>query len=302
MPDHDAIFKLLLTTFFAEFLALFFPDLLTLIDRDRLTFLDKELIRNPDDPDRRDVDLVVQVPLRDSEAFIVVHLEHQAQPDATLDRRMFRYFALLYERYSLPIYPIALCSYAAPRTPVRDRHKVSIGAFTPLEFRYRVVQLNQLDWRDYVHTPNPVAAALMTRMRIAKQDRVRVKLMCLHLLFGLPLATDDRNLIGTFISTYLRLEPAEEARVQHELAALRPDERTNVMQLMTEWEIKGRQEGRQEMAAELTLRQLTRKLGDLDATTRDRIAALPTERLTALSEALLDFASPADLHAWLDTP
>lgn len=74
------------------------------------------------------------------------------------------------------------------------------------------------------------------------------------------------------------------------------------MQLMTEWEIKGRQEGRQEMAAELTLRQLTRKLGDLDATTRDRIAALPTERLTALSEALLDFASPADLHAWLDTP
>jgi hypothetical protein len=38
-----------------------------------------------------------------------------------------------------------------------------------LEFRFRAIQLNQLNWRDYINSQNPVAAALMSKMKIAKR-------------------------------------------------------------------------------------------------------------------------------------
>jgi hypothetical protein len=65
---------------------------------------------------------------------------------------------------------------------------------------------------------------------------------------------------------------------------------------MTEWEVKGRTEERQE----LILRQLTRNLGPLPETMQSRVVALPPDTLLDLSEALLDFSSLNDLTDWLD--
>lgn len=50
----------------------------------------------------------------------------------------------------------------------------------------------------------------------------------------------------------------------------------------------------------LILRQLTRRLGDVDQSLRDRINRLSTEQLEALGVALLDFFQVADLLAWLE--
>lgn len=298
MIDHDAIFKRLLTTFFVEFLELFAPDVLALLDRERITFLDKESFANLVDPDRREADLVVQAQMREHPAYIIVHLEHQAQADSVIDRRMFRYFSRLYDQYDVPIYPIVLCSYPTPRTPAADRHQVTFPHRTVLDFRYQVVQLNRLDWHTYARNPNPLATALMARMRIANQDRVRVKLECLKLLTGKALEPARKQMIGGFIDTYLPLNPSEERQLQQELQTLLPTEREAVMVLMTQWERKGREEGKRE----LVMRQLTRKLGSLPANLEARIATLPTEHLELLGEALLDFTTVDELVAWLDHP
>jgi predicted transposase YdaD len=61
------------------------------------------------------------------------------------------------------------------------------------------------------------------------------------------------------------------------------------------------QEGRQEGEAALIVRQLTRLLGNLPEPQLQQIRSLPQARLEALGEALLDFASPADLQRWLTT-
>lgn len=50
----------------------------------------------------------------------------------------------------------------------------------------------------------------------------------------------------------------------------------------------------------LIIRQLTRRLGDVDQSLRDRIQRLSTEQLEALGVALLDFFQVADLVAWLE--
>ena len=76
------------------------------------------------------------------------------------------------------------------------------------------------------------------------------------------------------------------------------------MELMTEWEVKGleqgRIEGRTEERQELVLRLLTRKLGPLPEAVQSRVVALPPDALLDLSEALLDFSSLNDLPEWLD--
>ncbi|ODH01762.1 hypothetical protein A4S05_27380 [Nostoc sp. KVJ20] len=64
---------------------------------------------------------------------------------------------------------------------------------------------------------------------------------------------------------------------------------------------EGREEGREEATANLILRQLTKRFGELSQEIRSSISGLPLAVLEDLSEALLDFTSLADLQVWLET-
>jgi predicted transposase YdaD len=59
------------------------------------------------------------------------------------------------------------------------------------------------------------------------------------------------------------------------------------------------EEGRQEEAAALAIRQLARRFGNLDQATRETLTALSLQTLEQLAEDLLDFSGPGDLQAWL---
>ncbi|MEG4022175.1 Rpn family recombination-promoting nuclease/putative transposase [Microcoleus sp. S13C4] len=69
--------------------------------------------------------------------------------------------------------------------------------------------------------------------------------------------------------------------------------------------IKGMQEGRQEGIIEgqtaLILRQVARRTGEISPETKTRIRQLSLEQLEDLGEILLDFTSPEDLIAWLES-
>lgn len=304
--DHDAVFKLLLTTFFREFLELVAPELANVLDPAPLVFLDKESFVDLLDPDRREADLLVRVRLREQPAHVLIHLEHQAQPDPLLDRRVFRYFARFYDKFDLPVFPIVLCSYVKPRKPAREQHAVRILTRTILDFRYSVLQLNRLDWRDFLETTNPVAIALMARMHIAPADRWRVKAASLRLLVGARLSGAQRRLLSQFLDVYLRLEAAEEQAFQAEVATFAPPEREAVMELVTSWEQKGRAagllEGRVAGQRQVLEVVLTQKLGPLPADLLAQLQGLASSQLTALTLALPTLATTDDLHGWLATP
>lgn len=104
---------------------LFFPDVLAYLDRDSITFLDKEIFTDITLGDRYEADLIVnalsnlggnlpnprvKAKFR-QESFFLIHIENQAQQQANFSKRMFRYFSRLYEKFDLPIYPIAIFSY-----------------------------------------------------------------------------------------------------------------------------------------------------------------------------------------------
>jgi hypothetical protein len=101
----------------------------------------------------------------------------------------------------------------------------------------------------------------------------------------------------------LRLNVAEEQRFQTELEATTPKQKEAVMEVLTSWEERGvelgMERGRQQEAAPLVLRLLTRRFGSLTAELEEQIKARSTVQLEDLGEALLDFTDATELVAWL---
>jgi Domain of unknown function (DUF4351) len=140
-----------------------------------------------------------------------------------------------------------------------------------------------------------VAAALMSKMKIAKRDRPKVKAECLRLLVTLKLDPAKTRLISKFVDTYLRLNAKEERTFQAELDKIGESQKEAIMQVTTSWEEKGIERGQRS----LVFLQLEQNVGKLPADLSNLISTLSSERLSALAIALLKFNSLDDLNRWL---
>ena len=297
--NHDQLFKELLTTFFVEFLDLFFPAVVEYLDPDSISFVDKELFTNITSGRKKILDIVALAKFRGEDSTFLIHVENESSSKADFNRRFFKYFCTLFLKYDVPIYPIVVFSYDSPL-------RIDVSSFTVdfpdkrvLAFDYEIVQLNQFDWRDFVENRNPVAAALMSKMNIAQEDRPRVKLECLRLLVSLELDPARMELISGFVDTYLNLDAQEEQAFQSQLGTINLEEQEQIMQLTTSWEQRGIAKGLQEGRVSTILRLLNRKFGTLDSAISDKISALNSEQLDCLTEELLDFQSFEDLERFL---
>jgi hypothetical protein len=301
--DHDRLFKELLTTFFVEFLELFFPSILEYLDTDSIQFVDKELFTDLVRGEKKIMDIVALAKFQEQDYSFLIHIENQATNAPEFNRRMFRYFCSLFLKYDRPIYPIVVFSYDSPQRPDKSSFVVEFPKQNILNFNYQIIQLNRLDWRDFLGQKNPVAAALMAKMKINPQDRPTVKAQCLRLLVTLKLDPAKMQLISGFVDTYLRLNSTEEAIFQTQLNTMEIKQREQIMQITTSWEqkgiVRGREEGRIEEKLAITLRLLNRKLGNLPEDIADSVRSLEPSQLDALTEDLLDFQSLDDLSRWL---
>ncbi|NCS07808.1 MAG: DUF4351 domain-containing protein [Microcystis aeruginosa G13-07] len=299
--DHDRLFKELISTFFVEFFELFFPQVMDYLDRDSITFLDKEVFTDVTEGERNESDLVAQVKFRGKESFFLIHVEAQESSRKWFNRRMFTYFARFHEKFVLPIYPIVIFSYPQPKKEAISQYVVDFPDFKVLEFNYQVVQLNRLNWRDFLNQPNPVASALMAKMNIADKERAKVKAECLRLLITLRLDAARMQLISGFIDTYL---PVEEIQFQEEISTFSQPVQEGVMQITTSWMRQGIEQGIErgiEREKTFIIRQLKRKLGEINLALETKIMQLSIDDVEALGEALFDFSTVEDLINWLNT-
>jgi Domain of unknown function (DUF4351) len=305
--DHDQLFKQLLTTFFLEFLELFTPEFFGSIDPASLEILPLEYFTDIDAGERKAMDVIIRVNLlgrpnapASSRVSVVVNCEHQSSSKADFNRRLFFYFAQLHRKYLQPVYPIALFSFDKPFRAEQNRYQVRVPGFNVMDFNFLTIQLNQLDWRAFLTQPNPVAAALMAKMKIDPADRPKVKVECLRMIANLKLDRARTFQLSGFIDNYLRLNPVETQQFQVEVDKIKlPQERENVMEITTSWKEEGRVEGRESGERGLVLKQLTRKVGNLSPELLAKVNGLNLERVEALAEDLLDFKQVGDLERWL---
>ena len=308
--DHDRLFKELISNFFLEFLDLFFPELRKYVDDDfALMPLDKEIFTDVTQGDKHIADLVIRAKVRGKDAFFIIHVEAQAKSEPGFPQRMFVYFSRLSSTYDLPVCPIVVFTYDQPRKAAPNGHTVDFPGLSVLRFQYAVVQLNRLSWRSFVKQPNPVASAMMAKMKMTVTERPLVKLECLRLLASLKLNPAKSQLIGGFIDSYLQLTALEMKRYERELATWDPTERETTMELISSWERKGLEQGLEQGLnqglhqgkEQLLELQLQHRFSTLPSGLTDRLDRLTTTQLDELAKAIFTFESLADLEQWLSS-
>jgi predicted transposase YdaD len=246
MIDHDRLFKELISTFFVEFLELFLPQVVREIDRESIQFLPQEVFNDVTSGDKKEIDLLAQVRYQQQETYFLIHVENQSYSQSDFAKRMFKYFARLHEKYDLPIYPVVIFSFDEPQRREPENYQVAFCDLQVLDFNFRAIQLNQLRWRDYLTQSNPVAAALMAKMKIPPSERPQVKAECLRLLITLKLDPARMQLISGFVDVYLNLSATEEELFQVTANNMGLLQEEKYMEIVTSWERKARQEGIQQ--------------------------------------------------------
>ena len=310
--NHDALFKMLLKrpAILKGFFEAFLPQVARFIDFTSLEFVDKERITA--EGRKRTGDLLVKTRFRAKSAGFLIHLEHQAQPDSDLARRMLEYWMLDWREYDLPVYPIAVLSCKQPAPGAGTPLEVRFPNKRILEFDFDVIDLPEMDAESFVRIPNPAALALAARMKRDPAGRVHLTRDFFLSLARTAIKRKDQELVAGFFSRYQPLNAREALQLEMELGKVKPDAaREAVMNLTNPFielgKQRGRQQGleqgleqgRQQGEADLVLRQLARRLGPLSSSQEKTIRKLPVNKIEALGEALLDFTSSLDLNRWL---
>lgn len=216
----------------------------------------QEVITDVLDKEKHVVDILVETRLKDEAGLILIHVENQSQRLPDYNRKMFKYFARLYEKHQQKILPIVVYAHDAA-VDEEDCFRISFSFLDVLEFRFLKVQLRKEPWRKYLRSNNPVAAALMSKMNYRAAERVNVKIEFTRMLANMRLDLARNTLLTAFFETYLKLNEAEEEEYRQRLPReLKPEEVKYYMEITTSYHEKGREEGIKEGKKEVALTAL----------------------------------------------
>ena len=221
----------------------------------------------------------------------ILHIEFQTEPHSNpaIPLRMLDYWVRLYRQHRRPIEQVVI--FLNPTTSeVVFTEEFAVGNTV---HRYRVIRMWEQEPAPLLANPGLLPLAVLARTdaptsllqqvaelveQIDEPQQQREISAYTEILAGLKF---DKNLIRRFLREELMRESVIYQEIQQE--ALQ----------------RGVEQGQQQEAAALVLRQLTRRLGQLTPEMRAQIQQLRVARLEELGEALLDFSSMQDLTDWL---
>jgi predicted transposase/invertase (TIGR01784 family) len=226
----------------------------------------------------------------ESELGTVYFCEIQMQKDETLYERLFGesllYFYRNSERFSdwqaVVIYP----SRTTEQTKVHSHRSLLNGE------QVHRIYLDELG--DVRTLPVTVAATVLTIMK--EDEAPEVARYLLERTEQEPLTAREKANLIDIVTSIMVYKFANLS--QTEIRAMLGLNLTEEPRAIREAKEEGREEGREEGERVLILRQLTKKVGELDQSMRDRVSTLSSEQLELLGEALLDFSAIRDLEAW----
>ncbi|GAB3059095.1 Rpn family recombination-promoting nuclease/putative transposase [Virgibacillus ainsalahensis] len=236
--QHDQLFKELIHTFFAEFLEVFFPEVHDYIDFSSLQPLSEEVFTDLFEGETRRADIVIETKLKGENAVIIIHVEPQSYGQKNFHERMYHYFSLLYNKYRKPILPIAVFSYEENRNE-KDQLTMEFPFFHVLTFNFLMLELRKEDWRNYIKSNNPVAAALLSKMGYTDKERIQVRIEFLRMLTKMELTPAKTRLILGFFERYLKLDEREEEELMEQIKNV--DDSEEILNLPISWEEKGKE-------------------------------------------------------------
>ncbi|WP_258525761.1 transposase [Paenibacillus sp. YN15] len=242
MTDHDGLYKMLLHTFFREFMEAFFPEAAEAIDFGHVEFLSEEVVVDIAGGTKKRLDLLIKTRLKGEESFILVHQEPQAYFQEAFAERMFIYSARLYEKHRLRVLPVAIFSHRQ-QSVEPDGFGWGLPSIEVLRFRFCTLQLRKCNWKDYIRSVNPAVAALLSSMGYNEEEKLQLKLEFLRMLTRMELNPAKLELLTVFFDAYLPLTPEEEQLVWQEVEAMSDKEEKKIMEWKTHFQRYAMEEG-----------------------------------------------------------
>jgi len=172
MPKYDLLWKVILEYTIKDFLTFFFPASKDIFDFNKEPiFLDKELqqIFQPegDQYNPNFVDKLVKMPTLDGEdQWILVHIEVQGTPEKLFERRMFRYFSRIFDKYDKQITAFAILTDNDPKFNPTKYENEFLG--TSLSYQFNSLKVLDQSIDELKKNSNPFACVLLAVLAAIK--------------------------------------------------------------------------------------------------------------------------------------
>ncbi|GGP10970.1 transposase [Oceanobacillus neutriphilus] len=194
---------------------------------------------------KKEIDVLAEVKLNHQDKILHIHTEAQSTHEADFPERMFLYFSYLYAKHRIPIQPIAVLSYNRKKDEP-TQFKIDTPTQEVLQFNFLQLHLIQKNWREYIESDNPAAAALLSQMGYEEHERVQVKMEFLRMVTRMKIDPAKMEFLYGYFETYLKLNKEEEAQMMDQMENLPEVEKDMVMQLPNSYYERGKEEGIQE--------------------------------------------------------
>ena len=234
---------------------------------------------------------------RGGERFILVHFEFEAsRKDQNFPQRMFEYFCQLFLRHRLPVVPIAVFSDDAEWTEsVPDFFELTLSPRSRVRFDFHLIKLSQLDYRPFLKSANPLAFALMAKMKYTRRQRVRLKADFLRLILRSGVDAARESLLVEFVETYMPLRTADEVHQFDELVQV-DESYVEVRNMVTAYEKVGIEKGIEKGKLEALLLLLDERFENLPDAIRRKVRRInSSKRIDELLLAVLKVKSLSEL-------
>jgi hypothetical protein len=297
-PDHDQRLKVLLKEFFRQFFGCFFPAWAERFDFSHIDWLDKEVFLAPPQGEKRELDLVARLRLREgapavrkgvTDLVALVHVELESRESAAALRpRMFYYYVQLRRDTGLPVLPIGLFLRVGLEGIGWDAYEEHFWEQRILRFEYTYVGLPALAGEQYALGENLLGAALSSLMRVPAERRAELYAEALKRIARSGENDYRRFLLAESLEAYAELDEGQKGRLQ---ALLSSEQFQEVRPIMITTYERGIIEGERRLA----LAQLEAKFGPLSPQAKQRVEALSPEELRQLTLDLLKAQSLTEL-------
>jgi Domain of unknown function (DUF4351) len=300
----DSPWKEILESYFPQFMAFFFPEAYSQIDWNcGFEFLDGELqqITREAETGKRITDKLVKVYLRNGkEQWIAAHIEIQNQKEDKFGERIFIYFARLRDKFQREVASFAVLGDTDKSWRPDSFATETLGC--NLQFFFSIAKLVDYKQRkeELEASDNPFAvvvqahlAAQATKNKESQQRRRKQKFALTTKLYEKGLSRQEVINLFRFIDWAMALPPELEEAFRNDLFVYKGGEN---MAYITSIERMAMAKGK----ADLVIKQLNFKVGQLSEETLARIVSLPIEQLEKLAEDLLNFSDSNDLADWLE--
>ena len=295
-----------------------FPALAQEVDWTReIQFLEQELkrISRRASTGDRCVDKLAKLWLHDGrEHRILLHLELQAQQRVAYEEHVFEYNVLARLFYKLPVASVAILADANPQWRPSAYRTELLGCRHTFEFPTAKLLDIARDEAALLANPNPFAIVILAQVRSmqsAKDVPTTYQWKKRLVQMGYDRGYSETTIVDlfTFIDWVMVLPEALELQFEEELTEFEKErsmeyitsiERRGISKGLNQGLQQGLNQGLQQGQAGVILRQLNRRLGQVDSYLETTIRALGTPALESLAEALLDFHSLSDLTLWLE--